>query len=312
MREGAAMRVIETKGSVRKLAYAPCGPTLFFAERDRTSREWLLHWHDIGGSSDVRLEKRSPSTTAICPALQVNRIAIWDHNEGIAVYSTENPRLSTLAAYECEIAANSPLDLSIDGRYLAWCRDAVDDGQVRRQIILHEIAGDGERYFFAYEECRSLCFSPDGTYVVSACNQYVTLWNVKTNESVATCRIPVASSDWFVDGVEQIALFSTDAKLVFIVGRRYLHAWNPVADQLRTFPNAFWKQSKTVAFSHDGRFVAISAKGSVELREIHTSRRVRTYQWPVEHIHCMAFSPDGTTMAAGANQKIVIWDLDDI
>jgi WD40 repeat protein len=68
----------------------------------------------------------------------------------------------------------------------------------------------------------------------------------------------------------------------------------------------------TLAFSRDGRLLAIDDAGQVRLVETETGRPAATLDagtGSTANFFCMAFSPDGTTMAGGRDHMIHVWDL---
>jgi WD40 repeat protein len=150
-------------------------------------------------------------------------------------------------------------------------------------------------------------FSDDGEYLATAANNYVTLWSMKTKEAVATTKIPTASDD----AVRRI-VFAVDCRVLLVRTNRYIWVWKPAVDQLRSFPNSYWNKHRFMACYPGRNLLAVAANNEVELREFVTTRRIKTYEWPLKGISCLVFAPDGMTMAAGGAGGIVIWDIDDL
>ena len=67
---------------------------------------------------------------------------------------------------------------------------------------------------------------------------------------------------------------------------------------------------RTVAFSSDGRSLAVLSWVGLWLYDVATSRpRALVVEPPGESIGCMAFSPDGTTIATGGDGPIRLWEV---
>jgi WD40 repeat protein len=69
-----------------------------------------------------------------------------------------------------------------------------------------------------------------------------------------------------------------------------------------------------LAYSPDGRILAsASADGTARLWDLRTSKLAATLQSPAARAHCVAFSPEGTSLAAGYAGPVglvQVWDLD--
>jgi WD40 repeat protein len=65
-----------------------------------------------------------------------------------------------------------------------------------------------------------------------------------------------------------------------------------------------------VRFSRDGRWVTSTRMDRVKLWDAATGKEVRTLRWPKVYVTALALSPDGHTLAAGANNGTIrLWDL---
>jgi WD40 repeat protein len=66
-----------------------------------------------------------------------------------------------------------------------------------------------------------------------------------------------------------------------------------------------------MAFARHGRLFAIADGGRVRLVDPDSGREVATLDAGSSeaHFYCLAFSPDGTHLAAGRDHIIHLWDL---
>jgi formylglycine-generating enzyme required for sulfatase activity/WD40 repeat protein/serine/threonine protein kinase len=122
---------------------------------------------------------------------------------------------------------------------------------------------------------------------------------------------------WSVEGetLSRLAL-SPDGRLVF-VGRNdgNAYAWNTGSGKQAGRFAGNLQQIRAVAVSPDCRMVAVGSgnheqqKGDVRVMEI--ARAHALYQWPhTTPVYCTAFSPDGTSIAAGSQGGVIkIWNL---
>jgi WD40 repeat protein len=74
-----------------------------------------------------------------------------------------------------------------------------------------------------------------------------------------------------------------------------------------------WIADAAGAFTPDGRrLLTASTVGTVRSWDARTWTVGREYNWKVGGLTALAVAPDGSTAAvAGAEKKVVVWDLDD-
>lgn len=208
------------------------------------------------------------------------------------------------------------LALSPQGKTLAT---ASEDGTLR---LWDAATGRELRRFTEQDRVRSLAFTPDGTILASVGgpgNHAVRLWEVTTGKLLRKLESP---GHWF----GRVAV-SPDGKMVAASADRHrIVLWETGTGRLlhtldgreqSNFPGP-------IAFSPDGQTLASgSNSGSIHLWNVATGQGQRRFvvqpplpegkggpPWYHGMIQTLAFSPDGRTLASGAQQSpIRLWDM---
>jgi WD40 repeat protein len=69
--------------------------------------------------------------------------------------------------------------------------------------------------------------------------------------------------------------------------------------------------TQVVAHPTANTFASAGTDGTVRFWEAETGGERRAFDWRIGPIHCIAFSPDGLTCAAGGEKgQVVVWDVD--
>jgi WD40 repeat protein len=305
--------------TIEGLAFSPDGKTLASGSWDGTIRLWApatqKQIREIGRqasrlaySSDGKLLASSgPDDT----------VSLWDPSTGRLVRE--------IAGGAGGVAA---IAFSPDGKTLATASHAY-------ALHLWDVATGKEVRSFAAHQCEVKCvrFSPDGKSLASASSdQTVRVWDWATTKQ----RYCLAAGDprfvgpdrdgQFVRVVGGLG-FSPDGRLLTardarpnVVGQAnpVVYVWDLGSGELRlTVHEARWTPS-TVAFAPDGSVLAAAVAGGVRLWSPTSGRAEALLPAPMrsdarrpvpEGDNCLAFSPDGETLAVGTYVKTIrLWN----
>jgi WD40 repeat protein len=170
------------------------------------------------------------------------------------------------------------------------------------------VLGDGP------EEYTAAAFSPDGKYLVTGrINRTVQVWDARDGR-------PIGTLGTHGEGVQGV-VFSRDGRLLASAGQEgRVQLWDATRlgevsearpqKPLRAFPTHIPGACLNVAFSPDGKRIAIGAKeNTVAIWDVESGQELVTLRGHTGDVYTVAFSPDGQWVAsAGEDSTVKVWD----
>ena len=150
----------------------------------------------------------------------------------------------------------------------------------------------------------SIAFSPDSNTLASGSYKTIKLWNLRTNQEIAT----LTGHSHFVTSVA----FSPDGNtLASGSGDKTIKLWNLRRNQVIATLTGHSSPVYSVAFSPDGNTLASgSGDNTIKLWNLKTNQKIATLTGHSDTVNSVAFSPDGNTLASGSfDNTIGIWNL---
>jgi WD40 repeat protein len=328
-------------GGVTSLAFSPKGTVMASGSADQTIRLWDIAsgtcLATIAAHADsVTSVAFSPDGTRLVSGGQDNYVNIWSPIDG-ALIQTLGGHADYIKAIAispdgtlCATASNDPsiqVRRLSDGRLLcilpghagcvsaiAWAPDsavlASGGGPLDPTIKLWSLSDGAVLQTIAANTngVMALAFSPDGTMLASGGDfdeRTIQLWNVRDGSLLQTLA-------GHSNGVTSLA-FSPRGNLLISGGRRFdntVKIWAFTDGSLVRTWIGHSHNIEAVACSPDGNIVASGSSGTNGLQVWQvTDGSSRSFGTDTNPVLCVAFSPDGSTLASAHRNAIKLWNI---
>jgi WD40 repeat protein len=199
------------------------------------------------------------------------------------------------------------LAFSPDGKLIATVSNAGTQAGERNAKLWQVTTGQeaiqlkGHRY-----PLLAVAFSPDGqTVATSGWGPFVTLWGVATGDERLTIRARTGN-------VRSLA-FSPDGRTIATAAIGKTQFWDSATGDEKPGPIEPSERVFSLKFSLDGNVLVTAGKdAAIKLWDVQTRKVTSVLTGHKETIFCVAFSPDGKTLASGAgngDNTLRLWDL---
>lgn len=271
------------KGKIFSLAFSPDGKSLASGAEDITVKLWEIatgkNFSTLQHSHEVFSVAFSPDGETLL-AVASNSVNLWSISTEEKIATLKNGKHTRTAIYSPD---GSSLVSGEEGRAKLW------DVETREKNGAFKHKGWID----------SIAFSPDGTMLATAAagrfgGPYgtVKLWAVSTGANIASLQGHTKE--------KSVLAFSPDGStLAMGQWAGSVKFWEATTGQhISSLPD---ESAFALAYSRDGSTLALGKyEGAVKLLDVESGRRVAMLRGHKGHVASVVFSPDGTTLAAGA------------
>ena len=333
---------------VLSVAFSPDGNTIASGDDNRTIWVWDAHTNQMRYKRRRRLSYTygsevyslafSPDSNILASGVRNNTILLWDVSTGELLRSTGGHEWGVRAvAFSSDGITLASGDG--DGRVRLWGARTGNFwqriGNYRGDVTSLAFSPDGKilaggfdnniiRIWDAFtgERLRTLeghttgvlgvAFSPDGRTLASASWTEIRFWNTDT-------WIQKHSLTDHTRSIYSIAIAPYGSTLATGSQGGIIHLWNTASGE---YIHTFYTETVgeySIAFSPDGSMLAITGSNSrysmIHLWNVLTRELLYTFQVrrrsgaKTTAVFCVAFSPDGKTLAGGTLSYIHLWDV---
>ncbi len=295
VRDGRTLSAVSTFGrhaeAVTAVAFSADGRVMYTASKDRNVRAFpaaserrLWQATLAGHGGQMWFHQFSPDGKWVASGGSGRRLVVRPASMGAAVASVAH------------VPAVFAVALSPDGKTFAL---ACHDGNI---VLADAASGKSLKRLSGHKErVWGVAWSPDGKQLLSAAGSWdkdsepgeARVWDVASGKTLHTpegLTSRAQSAAWSPDGKWAAVAQSDGHTLVFETA-----TWK----ETHTLKGEKRDPARTVSFSPDSALLAVGDQGgNVRLWEAATGKERATLKGPVNGVNCVAFSPDGATIAA--------------
>lgn len=304
---------------ITTLDFSPDGNTLLSGSWDKTVRRYDIHT----GVEVQRFDTHSDRLLDVTFSPD-GTLALTSSGRDVGIASDNSALLTTLISSAPIHVMNGHEDwvwavaYNADGSQIATGSGHLNRAEGDNSIRLWE-ATNGEqlaRLDGHTDTVAGLAYHPDGAQLASASwDRTIMLWDINTGERIATL-------EGHTNQVNDVD-FSPDGSTLLSGGRDgALRLWNVATQEsIRVIENAHYSTNAEgvvtparvfrAKFSPNGELIASSGSDSmVRLWNARTGELIREFRGHSGWVSTVMFSHDGTLLVSGADNDLIVWDID--
>jgi len=293
--EGAKARL--GKGGIGEIAYSPDGNRLAVANNIGI---WIYDAHSlialdllIGHTDEIISIAFSPNGRTLASSSYDGTVQLWDVNTDTLKSTLIGPtkRVTSIA-------------FSPDGTLLAG-------GSSDKAVHLWDaVSGEHKAMLAGHTgSITTIAFSPDSKTLASgAWDNTVRLWDIATEKE----KVVLSGHTYFgeyTSGISNVA-FSADSQVLVSAAfnEEGVYVWDAVTGRQKRTLDA--GRISTLAFSPDGKTLAIGGRSALNLWDIVSGEHKAALTKHTSFVNSLAFSPDGKTLVSGGGSQLLLWDAE--
>jgi len=189
------------------------------------------------------------------------------------------------------------IDFSPDGKIIA----SGDSYQIR----LWDITSGVEIKRFSKHNgiVSSLCFSPNGKYIISGgADSIIYLWDVEKGSVLKQFKK-------HKKGIESVSFSPNGKFFVSCSTDKSIRLWDSITgNEIKKF--SMDKPILTVCFSPNNKYIAFGGVDIIGLMDISSGYKIKKFGGNKGWTLSIGFSPDGKTLASSSYNNILLWDVE--
>ena len=295
------------KKQVYKLCFSPDGKTLASGSMDKTIRIWTVdtgeHKKTLKGHSDRVSHIMFKDDATLISYGHDKMVRLWDIKKGRQKYSFD------VGVYSQDIG------FSPDGNF-ALSRNKIKDRPYSLYLWDLETGSPttlSKQIIYTFRFSANISFSSDGSMLAYCTDSEIVVWDTTSKQKKIIPEKPSMFS--------MLALNSEYKMLANSDIDGSINLWNVDTGEEISFLNnqyiidGFYKDNKRqivqISFSPDGTLlVGGRADGAINVWDVATGKRIKTFPGHVGHVTYLKFSPDGQTLfSSGVDGTTLLWDL---